>query len=291
MGGFKLGGEEAPWQGLRRVAAGQIRQAIADLKNLPTEESLHNFRTATKKTRALLRLALYGAGKKHSNSPPPRGSRPLVGNTVVLSPRQQTKALIGYFGMLAKMAAPVRDLNVKIRAIKKLRKYVLNPSELRLCEFMLERFVLQLQLIDVELIKARIPAELRVALSMLRNWPCTKLSPKDLKRGWKRARTKTWKAGKIALSHPTVPRLHQWRKRAKTLWYTTRFLQKSVPDDNGKLARNLEELTELLGEDHDLALLEEALTKIPSKAKKNLRAVIAKKRLKLQQKARRFSDL
>jgi CHAD domain-containing protein len=55
-------------------------------------------------------------------------------------------------------------------------------------------------------------------------------------------------------------RLHEWRKRVKDLWYQERLLRDAWPRVLTAQADELGELGELLGDDHDLAVLREQLT-------------------------------
>jgi len=58
-----------------------------------------------------------------------------------------------------------------------------------------------------------------------------------------------------ARDQPTVENLHEWRKRVKDLWYHLRFLKPLSPGIVGGQADEADELADLLGEDHDLAVL------------------------------------
>lgn len=49
--------------------------------------------------------------------------------------------------------------------------------------------------------------------------------------------------------------IHEWRKSIKYLWFEVRLLRHADPDVLDSLAESLSELSELLGDDHDLAVL------------------------------------
>jgi CHAD domain-containing protein len=51
--------------------------------------------------------------------------------------------------------------------------------------------------------------------------------------------------------------LHEWRKRAKDLWYQLRLIRDADPDLVGTLADQTHDLSDHLGDDHDLVLLRE----------------------------------
>ena len=58
-----------------------------------------------------------------------------------------------------------------------------------------------------------------------------------------------------ALESQSVECFHEWRKRAKDLWYHVRLLRPLWPGYFEMLACELERLSDALGEDHDLAVL------------------------------------
>ena len=74
-------------------------------------------------------------------------------------------------------------------------------------------------------------------------------------------------AGRRALAHaatdPSVERLHEWRKQAKYLWHQLQFLERALVSQESDLADRVHELTRLLGEAHDLAVLRDVLTADP----------------------------
>jgi CHAD domain-containing protein len=51
--------------------------------------------------------------------------------------------------------------------------------------------------------------------------------------------------------------LHEWRKRAKDLWYQLRLIQDAEPELIGTLADQAHDLSDQLGDDRDLVLLRE----------------------------------
>ncbi len=86
------------------------------------------------------------------------------------------------------------------------------------------------------------------------DWP-------KLGRGVSRAYRRGRKAFDEADVDPTTERLHDWRKRVKDLWYHQRLLCESWPEVLGVQAEEAHRLSELLGDDHDLGVLAERLTR------------------------------
>ena len=60
---------------------------------------------------------------------------------------------------------------------------------------------------------------------------------------------------------PTVEQLHDWRKRVKDLWYHQRLIAAAWPEVLDAQAEAAHRLSEILGDDHDLAVLGERLAR------------------------------
>jgi CHAD domain-containing protein len=71
----------------------------------------------------------------------------------------------------------------------------------------------------------------------------------------KRGRS-AWKAVR---KDPTDEEMHVWRKGVKYLWYQARLLEAGDPDGIGALVEQLDDLSDLLGDEHDLTVLVEHL--------------------------------
>lgn len=71
-------------------------------------------------------------------------------------------------------------------------------------------------------------------------------------------------AMRAAFADPHDEAFHLWRKRAKDLWYQAQVLESCCPPQLRALAEMLDELGELLGEDHDLAVLAAAAAAFPT---------------------------
>lgn len=82
-----------------------------------------------------------------------------------------------------------------------------------------------------------------------------------------RAIDKTFRRGRTARRRAefslATPDLHRWRKLVKELWHLVRLARKRLPKRAGGLAARLERLAELLGLDHDHAVLAERLALSP----------------------------
>jgi len=62
-----------------------------------------------------------------------------------------------------------------------------------------------------------------------------------------------------AAREPTIEKLHEWRKRSKYLWHQLHALDVIAPPVLSALAERTHHVTQLLGDDHDLAMLRERI--------------------------------
>src|SRR5262249_35635593 len=74
---------------------------------------------------------------------------------------------------------------------------------------------------------------------------------------------RAYKRGRNAMQRAAAGRstddLHEWRKHAKHLWHLLKFSRRRIARPTKKLANRLNALAELLGLDHDHAMLAEKL--------------------------------
>lgn len=78
--------------------------------------------------------------------------------------------------------------------------------------------------------------------------------------------------------------VHEWRKRAKDLWYHHRLLKEAWPGPLGCIAEELDALCDLLGDHHDLTQLRERLLTLPMRESERwLRSIHEEQRTMLHQ--------
>ncbi len=80
----------------------------------------------------------------------------------------------------------------------------------------------------------------------------------------------TWRAcrrGLAGLAADDDEHAHDWRKVVKRLWYQVGALRDLAPSALGPAVTTLDELSDLLGDDHDLAVLVERLATAPQAAR------------------------
>ncbi len=94
-------------------------------------------------------------------------------------------------------------------------------------------------------------------------WSLRKLGPRAFEKSLKSTYRRGRKAFKTADEDPTAEHLHEWRKRVKDLWYQQRLLEEAWPGVMKAQAKQAKKLSKLLGTDHDLAVLADALVNDP----------------------------
>ncbi len=133
----------------------------------------------------------------------------------------------------------------------------------------------------------------RVALSLDRApWPkhAWRVLESSLQTGYRRARRRLASAADSG----EASEFHRARTSTKRLMYQTRLLRSASPARAGRLSRQLDRIQKLLGDDHDLALLDASLERAPakvgdSKSRKRLRATLALRQRKLRRRATRLA--
>ena len=77
---------------------------------------------------------------------------------------------------------------------------------------------------------------------------------------------KTYKRGRNRMSQAENARaaevFHEWRKRVKYLWYQTRLLRNSAPSILRPLANRLHDLSDALGDSHDLEVFDSVVEEL-----------------------------
>jgi CHAD domain-containing protein len=83
-------------------------------------------------------------------------------------------------------------------------------------------------------------------------------------------------AAAAARKKPDDERLHEWRKQAKYLWHALDIVRPLRPGPIGRMAELAEELSDRLGDDHDLAVLRTQLARTPARVRTQTVAAMRK---------------
>ncbi|MEA2332270.1 MAG: hypothetical protein QOH58_2408 [Thermoleophilaceae bacterium] len=232
---FRLDPAEPVADEVRRVAIGRIDHALDELQgrtDSTREEAVHEARKDMKKLRALLRLV--------------RGE---LGDRVY---RRENAAFRDTAGQLA----GVRDADVMLATLGQLEeRYGELPGvagRLRPA-LVAHRFRASAGALKPA---SRAAAEaLTEARARVAEWPLDGDGFEVLEEGLQRVYRQGRRDWRAARKLPTAERMHEWRKRVKDLWYAYSLLQDTWKPVVRALADEAHELSDRLGDDHDLAVL------------------------------------
>jgi CYTH domain-containing protein/CHAD domain-containing protein len=240
---FRLKQRESVADGTRRLACGRAEKALERLADSDADEDavVHGVRKDLKKLRAVLRLVRAGLGESFY--------------------REQNER----FRDAGRLLSDTRDGQVKLETLEALDERY--GSELPDQPISLWRGILEGEQRQVAQEQDGDPgARLGEAKEMiaggaeaLGRWPVKghgwSLVDSGLARTYREAR----KGIKRVRSSRSADDVHEWRKRTKDLWYQLRLLRGSWKPVIGELAEQAHELTNLLGDHHDLTVLAEDL--------------------------------
>jgi CHAD domain-containing protein len=229
-------GEDAA-AGIQRIAAGRAEKALERLRGKgELAAAIHGTRKDLKKLRSLLRLVRDKLGKKTFKAEDRRY-------------REIGRALSGS-----------RDTEVKLETLLALRHRFddLPGGPAERWEGMLEteRDELATAVVNETAGKIGQAAEaIEAGQEAIRHWSLETDSWALVGSGLSRAYRHGREALRSVLAEPSTESVHDWRKRAKDLWYQLRILREAWPGPLGETANQAHDLTELLGDHHDLAVL------------------------------------
>jgi CHAD domain-containing protein len=234
---YRLRRGEQPASEVRRVARGRVESALQHMREESPKDparAIHEARKDLKKVRSLLRLV-----------------RDEIGDD--LYRRENSR-----FRRAGRLLSGPRDAQVKLETL----------------EALVERFAGEASGHDWGPYAAglraeaepgpglgdrieRAAGEIEVGRMAVEGWPLesdgSELVAGGLRRGYRRGRKRFAEAA----SKPTDEAVHEWRKRAKDLWYHLRLLRDAKPKRIGNETDRAHDLSDLLGDHHDLAVLRE----------------------------------
>lgn len=260
--GYRIEKNEALASAFGRIASEEIAVALGELRRRDRAQAMHNARKALKRLRALLRSLRVAFPKK-------------------LFRRENRR-----FAAVGRKIAPLRDVHVQLRTLGKLDQSSGDASR-QMRQSLLKREEVYTRKIP-ELRRA-VRQMLDVSRQTLSSWPVDQATPPKVAASLKRVFKSGRNAFRTASKRPTPENLHQWRKQSKTLGYGLELVQDRGPKKIGKWIKKTEELSESLGDDHDLFLVLDALkhehTVRPAGDYRSLSKRIAARRGRLQKRA------
>jgi CHAD domain-containing protein len=215
--------------------------------------------------------------------------RALLRSLRVAFPKELFRAENRRIAAAGRKISPLRDVHVQLRALGKLKAAASPEGDL------VRRQLLRRQtsfLRRIPALRKTVRAMLDVSRQSLAVRPLPKATPRDIAAGLKRIYKEGRDTFKIARRSPTPASLHEWRKKAKSLGYGLELIRRFGPAKLSKMIRCSDDLTEALGDDHDLFMLLSALEQehqsAPAGDFRPLARRISLKRAKLQKRAIRL---
>lgn len=245
---FKLRLDESLDKGIRRIARKEMEYALKVVRtpNGSRDEAVHEARKCFKKVRAILRLV-----------------RPTISERKY---RYENTA----FRDAARPLTEMRDAKVLVETVDKIAKHFADrvrghPFAVIRKALMIHQRAVRKRVLDEENAFATVETAVREALERLDGWTDVPDRWSSIGNGVEQVYRQARLAFTSATTDPTMTKLHEWRKQAKYLRYQLEILQAVWPEMMEPLAGQADHLGELLGEDHDLAVLRQHLTQDPER--------------------------
>jgi CHAD domain-containing protein len=255
---YRLDADEPLVDGLRRCAREQLQTAITRLDEDVNDDpvtAVHSARKALKKERSLLRLSrgmLEPRQRRNEN----RATR-LAANQ--LGRARDADALLDALSAINDRFAGQIPAATTLAVEERLRE---------------ERYAARTALLDEE-IPRHVADALRGSLERVDRWRFRGAGWSRLSVGLGREYARGRRAMRRAAKAQTAERMHDWRKRSKDLWYQLRLLEPLAPGMIHGQAKDAHRLADVLGDLHDLAVLEAALPRLSDGVVADTDALIA----------------
>ena len=271
---FELKRKEKVPQGIRRVACERMEKAIEVLngrRKSVSDNAVHDARKRFKQVRGALRMVRKELGGKRFD----RENRVFRDSGRPLSEVRDAKVMVDTLGELAK------QFRGKLRpdSFKSLRA-ALNARRRDVRKRVLKKGSTTRSILST----------VKKASKRVENWPLQRKGWKAIAAGLRR----TYRQGRDAMQDANRDgsdlSYHEWRKRTKDLRYALELLACAWPQTIQPMAQEAHHLTDLLGDDHDLAVLQEIAAhelKDASSDKEQtlLKSLVAQRRADLQKEA------
>lgn len=236
---FRLSRRDLPSEGARRLADEELVAAIARLRGQDgsPDQRVHAARKSIKRVRALLRLLRSSMRKDRY-----RADNVALGDAARgLSAARDAAVAIATFDQL------ITQPDTLLAAVR--QSLVVRSSNAGAAP---DQPTLLAAADALETLRPRLTEDLG------------ELSWAVLEAGLEASYAGGRAAMRAAFAEPHDEAFHLWRKRAKDLWYQAQVLESSCTPQLRALTEMLAELGDLLGEDHDLAVLASAAAASPA---------------------------
>ncbi|MEA2151069.1 MAG: hypothetical protein QOD69_2899 [Solirubrobacteraceae bacterium] len=276
---YRLRADEYVPDGVRRIARGRLADAGEQLGGASGGElgaAVHGARKDLKRLRAALRLTRGALGEETYE-------------------RENTA-----FRMAGRRLSGTRDAQVLVETLDALAARFADELPATLTTDLRarlqgehERALAALQEDDAAV--GRTLDELAEARTRTAGWTLDDDGFGALAPGLGRIYRRGRKRVRAAAQEPTDERLHEARKRVKDLWHATQILRPAAPKRLKKLSKRAHGLADLLGDDHDLAVLRAYADRHPQcfadeSSRQALLTILDRRRQALQRKAFKLGD-
>jgi CHAD domain-containing protein len=269
---FQLKRKEAIGTGIKRTVRRQIEKALAHLRARgDPDETVLEVRKCFKRVRAALRL---------------------VRDDLVDTVYRRENFL---FRDAARPLTEARDAVVLVETLDNLSRHSAGqskPSEFRQVRTLLaaNRKAVTRRVLTGQKAFATVVEVIEPVLSRLEDWTIRQEGWSAVSGGVQRLYEAGHRALSASCTEPSVENFHEWRKQAKYLWHGLKLLKPAWTGDEKELGDRVHNLTRLLGENHDLAVLRQMLGGDPLAygrhgVLENLFSLIKRRRENLEQQA------
>jgi CHAD domain-containing protein len=269
---FQLKAKEPVPEGITRNVKAELEKALGYLspsgaprhRGVLDYEATHEVRKCFKRVRAALRLVREGLGDD-------------------LYHQENV-----FFRDSARPLSLVRDADVLIETVGKLAVSIEPAAHAKIHKALVaNRQDVARRVLDAGKAFAIAKEDTALALARLPKWKFRRDGWAALEPGLRRVYRRGHYTLAVALEKPNVENLHGWRKQTKYLWHELQLLEGVWTGAGKELIEQTHELSTLLGEDHDLAVLRQTLAADPlayggPRVLKRVLAVMDRRRVELE---------
>lgn len=255
---------------VQRIMQARIDACRLTLSSDPPHLAIHQARKEMKMIRALLRLVRQQIGEENY------------------------REANHHFRDAARLISDARDVTASWETASSLQSLLPSPRDRRAMEHVKRHLRAKKAAITrYQVNRGRLLQSVQEVLAdaerFHRSWIITEDGFVALEKGIKRIYRQCLKRQRVAYEHDRVEEYHQWRKSVKYLRYQLDTLHPLRPGLLGGLENELNQLTDYLGNDHDLAVLREMITQtalLRPETRRTVFRVLEEQRQGLQQAAK-----